>query len=216
MEYHNSSQLPGFNANGAGGSAVDIHEPFTVAEHMEQLSKIEIDIVSLPIYASEALKIIVQPPDASGDNTMGDSMSADKYTAVQSQFIETLDRIDKLLKRQIFALEEAGIITLRGSSDRAAATADGSMSNDSANQSFNQSFNSAGTSSQQDGAIGSRTKGPVASLDPDGMGRYGKLDTGVLNIASNTVERDMESELWKRAKEHLTKVAANQGDRMQE
>jgi len=163
------------------------------------------------------MKIIVQPPsDASGDDTMADSPAADtvtRFSAVQSQFIETLDRIDKQLKRQIYALEEAGIITLRSTSDQAAA--DGSMSTDAPTQSF-----SSVASAQQDGAIGARTKGPVTSLDPDGMGRYGKLDAGVLNIASNTVERDMESELWKRAREHLTKVAANQGntsaDRMQE
>lgn len=147
---------------------------------------------------------------------MGDPAdNASRYSAVQSQFIETLDRIDKQLKRQIYALEEAGIVRARNTSDQAAA-ADGNMPNESANQSFSQSFASTGTSSQQDGAIGSRTKGPVASLDPDGMGRYGNLDTGVLNIASNTVERDMESELWQRAREHLTKVVANQADRMQE
>ena len=82
-----------------------------------------------------------------------------------------------------------------------------------------QSFGSVASSTQQDGAIGARTKGHVASLDPDGMGRYGKLDAGVRNIASNTVERDKERELWKRAREHVTRLAANQGDagdRMQE
>jgi hypothetical protein len=38
------------------------------------------------------------------------------------------------------------------------------------------------------------------------MGRYGGLDVGQLNMASSTVERDMEGELWRKAREELGAV----------
>lgn len=162
------------------------------------------------------MKIIVQPPPSSPtptDNPMTDAPAttatdnAARFAAVQAQFIETLDRIDKQLKRQIYALEEAGIITLRSSSSDQTSGVGGTDSNLPSEVPTTQSFSSVATTSHQDlGAIGARSKGYVASLDPDGMGRYGNLDTGVLNIASNTVERDMESELWNRAKEHVVEV----------
>lgn len=53
---------------------------------------------------------------------------------------------------------------------------------------------------------------PVAArLDPDGVGRYGNLDVGRLNMAIDTVERDMERELWARAREHAERVAREKG-----
>ena len=48
MNYHNGTQPPGHNGNGAGGVVIDIHEPFTAAERMEQLNKI--DDVLLPAW----------------------------------------------------------------------------------------------------------------------------------------------------------------------
>lgn len=46
MDYHNGTQPPGLHENGTGGPVIDIHEPFTTAERMEQLNKI--DDVLLP------------------------------------------------------------------------------------------------------------------------------------------------------------------------
>ena len=57
-------------------------------------------------------------------------------------------------------------------------------------------------------------------MEPDGMGRYGSLDVGKLNMASSTVERDMERELWMGAREELTRVVGEgvggEGDKMEE
>jgi len=69
------------------------------------------------------------------------------------------------------------------------------------------------------GVAGNRSKGPTARLEPNGMGQLGNLDVGLVNMASSTVERDMERELWNKAGEHLKEVAAERnrrGDRMQE
>ncbi|KAK3685810.1 mediator complex protein-domain-containing protein [Podospora appendiculata] len=195
-----NSDVQPANPNGPGGAAVDIHEPFTTAERIHQLSEIDTDIATLLEQTSSALRSIVQPPPAapseSDDEPLHQRAAAENpaladFTAIQDSFLTTLDRIDKHLKRQIYALEEAGIITLRGGpSDQqpgaVAGVADGGG----------------------DGQVGGRTKGITARLEPDGVGRYGTLDVGRLNMASSTVERDMEGELWRRAREHLEGVSA--------
>ena len=81
-------------------------------------------------------------------------------------FLSTLHRVDVRLKRQIMALEEAGIISLGGSKD-----------------------------TKQPGAGG--------TIEPNGVGNIGNLDVGWLNSRSNKVERDMEAELWTKARAHL-------------
>lgn len=54
------------------------------------------------------------------------------------------------------------------------------------------------------------------SLEPNGVGMIGNLDVGWLNSRSNKVERDMEAELWTKARSHLDGLAgrggAGQGD----
>jgi len=54
------------------------------------------------------------------------------------------------------------------------------------------------------------TKG-AASLEPNGLGQIGSLDVGWLNSRSNKVERDMEAELWARARAHLGRVVEGSG-----
>jgi hypothetical protein len=79
----------------------------------------------------------------------------------------------------VWALEEAGIITLKGSSKQNPAGANGSGSD----------------------------KGAKVSLQPDGVGKVGGLDVGWLNARSNKIERDMESELWTNMRKYLEDVA---------
>ncbi|KAK0635735.1 mediator complex protein-domain-containing protein [Bombardia bombarda] len=182
-------------SGGGGGRAVSIHEPFTTAERMQQLSAIDNDIASLLQHTSDAMKSIVHPPETDANQAIT-ANAASAFSSIQDEFINTLDRIDKQLKRQIYALEEAGIITLRAASDA--------------------------LPTENDVGPGGRAKVVAALLDPDGVGRYGAFDVGRLNMASSTVERDMEAEQWRRAREHLARVVENRsgggdgGDRMQE
>lgn len=48
MDYSNRSHLPSFNGAGTAGPPIDVHEPFTTAERMEQLSKIDEVGLSFP------------------------------------------------------------------------------------------------------------------------------------------------------------------------
>lgn len=98
------------------------------------------------------------------------------------RFLTTLHAVDVRLKRQIFGLEEAGILTLDDGGARA-------------------------PKDNKDGA-GAAQK---PTLEPNGLGMMGSLDVGWLNSRSNQVEREMEVELWTRARKTLENVAGGAG-----
>ena len=137
-----------------------------------------------------------------------------EFKEIQSDFLDTLDRVDKHLKRQIWALEEAGIITLRGvGGGGEGAQADGGPASGGGQD-----------GGAKDGPVGgaagasssSLSKAVVARLDPDGMGRIGAFDVGHLNMASSAVERDMEGELWARTRGVLLEEEKEKEGRMEE
>ncbi|KAH6626789.1 mediator complex, subunit Med11 [Chaetomium sp. MPI-SDFR-AT-0129] len=197
--------------NHSGRGPVNVHQPFTPGERIQQLSETDQDITSLLVHLSSAMRALATPPNTSandappGDDTASDAISA--FHTAQSAFFTTVDRIDKHLTRQILALEEAGIITLRNTS------ADGQP------QTGEPGAGDAASAANTGGG-GSRVRAAAPKrLEPDGMGRYGNLDVGKLNMASSTVERDMQRELWRSAKEELRRIATEGvegGDQMQE
>ncbi|KAK3399075.1 mediator complex protein-domain-containing protein [Sordaria brevicollis] len=208
---------------------IDIHEPFTTAEHIQQLSNIDNDIVSLLELTSNALRCLASPPPPDNSNpteTQSQESSEEdataRFTQIQSTFLSTLDRVDKQLRRQIYAMEEAGIINLRSSSN-AAASGEGEDGNNTEGNAANKPGGYAAASAPKSpGELtrpakiethnGAKWVRPVAArLDPDGRGRYGDLDVGRMNMAIDTVERDMERELWQRAKEHADRVVREKG-----
>jgi len=197
--------------NPSSSAPTDTHTPFTTAERIQQLSTIDTDIASLLQHTSSALRSIASPPTATSNSYDDEQATAEaalaSFKEIQLAFVNTLDRIDKHLKRNIYALEEAGIITLRASDAQAGGEGSGGPGG-------------ASGSGDTSGAGGSgRTKEVVARLDPDGVGRYGSLDVGQLNMASSTVERDMEKELWEKARKQVTAVAEGKAvdlDRMEE
>lgn len=96
------------------------------------------------------------------------------------KFLTTLHAVDVRLKRQIFGLEEAGILTLDDGGARA-------------------------PKDNKDGVAAGAAQKPT--LEPNGLGMMGSLDVGWLNSRSNQVEREMEVELWTRARKTLEDVA---------
>lgn len=203
-------------ANVAAQEPVDIHEPFTKAELLQQLADIDgvgrptlsptlppltisQDISSLLTHASTAIQSLAQPiKSASSEeqdpgygtlpqNTNPEDTIANldtegrlaTFSAAKDAFLTTLHSVDVRLKRQVWALEEAGIITLKGSSKQDSAGTNGAGAD----------------------------KGAKVSLQPDGVGKVGGLDVGWLNARSNKIERDMESELWNTLRKYLEDVA---------
>jgi hypothetical protein len=100
-------------------------------------------------------------------------------------FMSTLHSVDVRLKRQIWGLEEAGVITLKSSRDGSDGAGNGAGSGNA--------------------VLGG---GPAmkTNLEPDGVGKIGGLDVGWLNARSSKVERDMEAELWTGMRKHLESV----------
>ncbi|KXX74444.1 hypothetical protein MMYC01_207918 [Madurella mycetomatis] len=230
MDY--ATQSP--DVNGGGTATIDIHQPFTAAERIQQLSQVDNDIASLLTHLSSAIRALATPPSSSSSNSHNNSDSSGdvlildnpaepaatssdpltSFKSAQTSFFQTVDRIDKQLTRQIFALEEAGIITLRGGGGSHISSDQQQQHNQ--DQSHQQQQQQQHPQHQQQAGGADGAGGAAARLEPNGIGRYGKLDVGQLNMASSRVERDFEGELWRRAREHLEGVVREEEDRMKE
>ncbi|KAI3396426.1 hypothetical protein diail_12146 [Diaporthe ilicicola] len=187
---------------------VDIHAPFTRAERMQQLAAIDHDIASLLDLTGTAIQSLGKqslPPPSDGSNSNNTSApeqpesqpqpSAAEQTRqfedAMNRFLSTLHSVDARLKRQILGLDEAGIISLPSNKDAA-----------------------KDKSKEDDGPAAPAA--PKPALEPNGVGMVGDLDVGWLNSRSNQVEREMEAELWTKARTHLETLsggaaAANHG-----
>ncbi|KEY63823.1 hypothetical protein S7711_09735 [Stachybotrys chartarum IBT 7711] len=160
------------DANSAG------HKPFTVEENIHQLNAIDKSIVKLMSHTCTALNsLTVTPPasnnpvsDTDGPKPLADpAAQKDDFRSATDSFLTTLHSIDVRMKRQILALEEAGIVDLNGN-PRAEPKG-----------------------------------GADVSLKPSGTGAIGNLDVGWLNSRGTKVEREMEAELWEKARTFLEK-----------
>ncbi|CAK7207764.1 hypothetical protein SEUCBS139899_010577 [Sporothrix eucalyptigena] len=90
------------NANGAPASS-GAHEPFTLAERFQQLAEIDNPLST--------------PADTAGANLANTDTEAQVavFKEAMDSFLTTLHSVDVRLKRQIWGLEEAGIISLKES-----------------------------------------------------------------------------------------------------
>ncbi|KAK4181479.1 mediator complex, subunit Med11 [Triangularia setosa] len=185
---------------------IDIHTPFTLQEHFAQLASTDHDITSIFHPLVSSLSALATPPNPSLPNE-----SQEKFKRAQETYFRTIDRISKHLDRQIYALEEANIISLSFSASQQQQQPDDS-------QPSTQPPQSQPGASQND--KDPKKSSGVARLEPDGTGKYGKLDVGRLNLASSTTERDVEAETWERVKAHFADMASagvgGNNDRMQE
>lgn len=112
-----------------------------------------------------------------------------QFEDAMNKFLSTLHSVDARLKRQILGLDEAGIISLPSNKDAA-----------------------KDKSKDEDGTgTGPAAPGPKPALEPDGVGMVGDLDVGWLNSRSNQVEREMEAELWTKARRHLEGLSGGVG-----
>lgn len=151
-------------------------EPFTVEENIQQLNSIDTNIVQLMNHTATALNALTTPsssaPNPTADGTKPNLDSAAQKEAFRSatdSFLTTLHSIDVKMKRQVLALEEAGIVNLSNPQ-------------------------------RQDPNTPAKS-----SLRPNGVGAIGNLDVGWLNSRGTRVERDMEAELWSKARGFLEK-----------
>lgn len=115
-----------------------------------------------------------------------------QFEDAMNKFLSTLHSVDARLKRQILGLDEAGIISLPSNKDAAAKE-------------------NKAKDGEDGGAGPAAALGPKPALEPDGVGKVGDLDVGWLNSRSNQVEREMEAELWTKARRHLETLSGGAG-----
>ncbi|KAI1390519.1 mediator complex protein-domain-containing protein [Hypoxylon trugodes] len=154
--------------------------PFTKAERIQQLGEIDRGIVSLLRSAGAAIQTL-GTQQAQGEDTI---MTEDKGQQSQvfqdslNEFLRTLRTVNVGMKRQIWGLEEAHIISLDKESQNV----------------------------RDEGGESQGASHRNAPLKPDGDGKIGGLDVGWLNSRSDKVERDMEADLWKEAELYLRRL----------
>ncbi|KAH6603262.1 mediator complex [Trichoderma cornu-damae] len=151
-------------------------EPFTLEENIHQLNAIDKSMVQLMSHTATALGALTTPASSDDSNASASVESAaqkEAFRQATDTFLSSLHSIDVRMKRQILALEEAGIVNL-----------------------------SSGPRPGHNASM-------KPSLKPNGVGGIGNLDVGWLNSRGTKVERDMELELWRRARELLEKDEGN-------
>jgi hypothetical protein len=163
-------------------------DPMTIPERIHQLNQIDKNIVLLMSHTAQALDSLTHKPSADADSpTSPTAAQEESFRSAMDALLKTLHAVDVHMKRQIWALEEAGIVKLP---ERLSAAE--KLTVDSEAKLLARS-----------------------SLEPNGVGAVGTLDVGWLNSRSTRNERDMEAELWGRARALLEEVAQSEGNRME-
>ncbi|KAI2620955.1 mediator complex, subunit Med11 [Hypomontagnella submonticulosa] len=155
--------------------------PFTKAERIQQLGEIDRNVVSLLRSTARAVQTLGKQQAQGEDAVMTESKDhqLQVFQDSMNEFLRTLRTVNVGMKRQIWGLEEAHIISLDSKEP--------------------QNIRDEGGEAQGAG----RRNGPIK---PDGDGKIGGLDVGWLNSRSDKVERDMEADLWKEAESFLRRI----------
>ncbi|KAL2074211.1 hypothetical protein VTL71DRAFT_7989 [Oculimacula yallundae] len=157
-----------------------VFRPFSKAEHIQQLNDIDKSITQLLQSAGLALQTL-SAAQGSAESPMSERKEA--FQKASESYLTTLQKVDVILRRNIYGLEEANIIPADKKKRKEAGAA-----------------SSAGLKPVPDAEGG----GDVANL--------GKLDIGWLNSRSGRVGRDMEAELWEKARVFLEGLESKGND----
>lgn len=97
-------------------------QPFTVEENIHQLNAIDKSIVQLMNHAATALNALTTPATSPSANPSPDAAARkpaldppaqkETFRSATDSFLTTLHSVDVRMKRQVLALEEAGIVNL--------------------------------------------------------------------------------------------------------
>jgi hypothetical protein len=179
-----------------GAETSRANEPFTVEENIRLLNAVDQQIVQLMKHTATALNALTIPSTPESNQTQDPASEPpkpsldppaqkDAFRSATDSFLTILHAVDVKMKRQIFALEEASIVNLAPPK--------------------RQENNGPIMASQKANGAGALGNTFVASQKPNGVGAVGNIGAGWLNSRGTRVERDMEAELWDKAKEFLKK-----------
>ncbi|KAI9804870.1 MAG: hypothetical protein M1825_001239 [Sarcosagium campestre] len=182
----------------------DVSGPlFTPAERIQQLNVIDKDITGLLRSAGLAVKALTNNAAPSSSLPSSISPSQDPvtvetqktaFTEASSDYFHLLDAVSVHLRRQIYALEEADIIAAEAAPKDTKSTISAAL----AAMAGAGSTSGAAAAPQMSSERTATTAGPSGGL--------GNLDVDWLNGRSYAVGREMELELWKKARSFLEEV----------
>ncbi|MCJ1261962.1 hypothetical protein MMC22_001831 [Lobaria immixta] len=159
---------------------------FTSSDRIKQLNEIDKDVAQLLHSAGLAIKALTKHDDRPSQSRSIEQQKED-FTTAASQYFSLLSSVDVRLRRQIYALEEAEIIPAE------AATKE---------QPTNLVVPS-GLAAQANIPNTPATKQVAASKSTSTGGGLGALDVGWLNSRNDNVGKEMEAELWGKAKDFV-------------
>ncbi|QKX53275.1 uncharacterized protein TRUGW13939_00353 [Talaromyces rugulosus] len=163
-------------------------QTFSSADRIRQLNDIDKDIATLVNSAGLAIKVLAN--DKSENNSVEERKAA--FKSATSQYFALLSSIDVRLRRQVYALEEAGIL------DAEAVSANtGSFRGDAAG--------GAGAGPNAAGAAAAAAGGGA------GAGQFSPLEISWLNSRKDTVGKDKEAESWAAARELVKRLQTESG-----
>ncbi|KAI9829243.1 MAG: hypothetical protein M1819_006423 [Sarea resinae] len=177
---------------------------FTSAERIKQLNDIDKDITALLQSAGTAIKSLTSSTSSqtameTGTETETESSQATletqkaSFTKATAEYFSLLSSINVRLRRQIYALEEANIISADAPSKEGLT---------STLSSFTSTGNpGAGLSASQ----------AVPDRNAIAAGGLGNLDVGWLNSRKDVVGQEKEAELWQSARHFLRKLEEGGG-----
>ncbi|KAI5307672.1 hypothetical protein KEM55_007704 [Ascosphaera atra] len=98
---------------------------FTAAERIQQLNEIDKDVTKLLSSASSAIGTLTKASPSDKDASTPDTLENRKaaFTSATSEYLALLSSVDVRLRRQVYALEEASIVTSETTKDEAAVSA---------------------------------------------------------------------------------------------
>ncbi|KAI9755569.1 MAG: hypothetical protein M4579_004217 [Chaenotheca gracillima] len=158
-------------------------QPVTSTDRIKELNEIDADITRLLRCASGSIQILTGAgtTDSASDSSSSISARQASFTDSTKTYYSLLTSVNTRLRSQILALRGAGIIP-------------------------------AGTITKERGFVpGTQNveKGeevePIVEKPPPEMG-MGALDIGWLNSRNDSVGKEMEAELWAKAREFLEKL----------
>lgn len=156
--------------------------PFTTAERIQQLNDIDKSITALLHSAGLALQTLSSSATQTSPSPTQNKREA--FQEISNTYLRTLQSVDVRLRRQIYGLEEADIIP----GEKSKPKGDG------------QESTAGGMAAMMAGQGAGAKEETLISVGDGGMG---KLDIGWLNSRSQSVDRNMEGELWSKARAFL-------------
>ena len=126
-----------------------------------------------------------QIPSDSNERSTSVDEQKEAFTTAASQYFSLLSAIDVRLRRQVYALEEAGIVSAEVASKEPQSTLSVPGMPAASGGSSTATTSSQGTKEKSSGS---------------GSG-LGNLDVGWLNSRNDKVGKEMEAELWAEARE---------------